>query len=453
MLYFEEEKHILTLSELNSLIKDSIEITLPDAFWVKAELASVHESRGHCYMELIEKEEQTTLRGGGVIAAQARACCWQNTWMRLSPKFRSTTGEPLRAGMSVLLLVKANFHIAYGFSWIVLDIDPTFTMGDMARRRQEIIKQLKKEGVYDLNKQLHLSSFAKRIAVISSATAAGYGDFCNQLHDNEYGFTFETRLFPAVMQGQQVEPSIIQALEEVYENLSLFDAVVIIRGGGSTTDLSGFDTLALAENVANFPLPVITGIGHDRDQSIIDLVACHSMKTPTAVAAFLIDNLADTLEKINEYTRHMTNAIKRHVETNKLRLSKLEQYLSSAFAIRKEREYSKIDNLLSRMASSINRRLLTESKRIDVLTLHLPMALNSIQQRERHRLEMLEQRTSALDPINILRRGYSIALYKDKAVTDATQLKSGDEISLIFAKGKKNVKVCESEKKVVPLHP
>lgn len=453
MLYFEGEKHILTLSELNNLIKDSIEITMPNVYWVKAELASVRESRGHCYMELIEKEDSTNFRGDGIIAAQARACCWQNTWTRLSPKFQNTTGEPLRAGMSVLLCVKANFHISFGFSWIVLDIDPTFTMGDMARRRQEIIKQLKKEGVFDLNKQLRLSPFAKRIAVISSATAAGYGDFCNQLHDNEYGFMFETRLFAATMQGTQVEHSIINALEEIYENLTQFDAVVIIRGGGSTTDLSCFDSLALAENVANFPLPVITGIGHDRDQSIIDLIACHSMKTPTAVAAFLIDNLADTLERINDYARHITDIVQRRMETERMNTHRIEQYLSSAFAIRKEREYGKINELSSKMASAMSRRLLIESKRIEAISLHLPMTLTNLQQRERHRLDILEQRAHALDPVHILKRGYSIAMFQGKAVTDASQLKVGDELTLVMAKGEKNVKVCVSKKKIVPLHP
>jgi exodeoxyribonuclease VII large subunit len=295
----------LTLSMLNGIVRETIESEMPDSYWVQAELASVRENRGHCYMELVEKA------GDGMIAAQARACCWKNTWLNAGRHFCEVTGSPLSSGMKVLMRVHASFHEAFGFSWIVDEIDPTFTLGDMARRRQEIIRILTEEGVIDLNKQLSISPFCQRIAVISSATAAGYGDFCNQLADNPYGFQFQTQLFPATMQGEQVESSIIQALNKIHSSAlesdtsAPFDCVVIIRGGGSTTDLSGFDTLALAENVANFPLPIITGIGHERDKSILDIVACVSVKTPTAVAEFLIANLAQTAERIDTCTQRM----------------------------------------------------------------------------------------------------------------------------------------------------
>lgn len=202
MIQFDDDRKALSLSQLNAFVREVIELSLDGCYWVEAELASVHESRGHCYMELIEKDEFTN-----TPIAQARACCWRNTWLRLEPRFVSATGEPLRSGMKVLLKVKANFHEAYGFSWVVYDIDPTFTIGDMARRRQEILRALKASGVIDLNKSLPISPFAKRIAVVSSPTAAGYGDFCNQLIDNEYGFQFTTRLFPAIMQGEGVEQS------------------------------------------------------------------------------------------------------------------------------------------------------------------------------------------------------------------------------------------------------
>ena len=274
----------LTLYQLNNLVRQVIDYSLSETYWVEAELAECRESGGHCYMDLVQKDEDT-------LVARAQARCWRSTWSYVLPKFMKVTGERPRPGMKVLLMVKPQFHEAYGFSWIVQDIDPNYTLGDMARQRQEIINTLKREGIFDLNKSLSIPMFAQRIAVISSQTAAGYGDFCDQLQNNEYGFKFSTRLFPAVMQGEQVEQTIIEALNKINDSIEDFDVVVIIRGGGATSDFSGFDTLELAENVANFPLPIITGIGHDRDECILDMISCVRVKTPTAAATWLIDNL------------------------------------------------------------------------------------------------------------------------------------------------------------------
>ena len=220
---------------------------MPGDYWVEAELADVRESAGHCYMELVQKDEF-----GSTPVARASAKCWRSTWMLARPHFERVTGERIHAGMKVLLQVHAQFHENYGFSWIVTDIDPTFTLGDMARKRMEIVRTLKEEGVFDLNRELSIPLFAQRIAVISSATAAGYGDFCSQLSNNAYGFDFIVELFQAVMQGEQVEQSVIAALNRINECADLFDCVVIIRGGGATSDLSGFDTLALAEKWQTF---------------------------------------------------------------------------------------------------------------------------------------------------------------------------------------------------------
>lgn len=437
MITFEDDNSgALSLSQLNRLVKEVIELSMDGAYWVEAEVANVNDSRGHCYMELVEKDERTN-----TPIAQARACCWASTWMRVSPKFLRATGEELRRGMKVLLRVKANFHEAYGFSWVVLDIDPTYTIGDMARRRQEIIRQLKEEGVIDLNKQLPIPMFAKRIAVISSPTAAGYGDFCNQLTDNEYGFAFQTRLFPAIMQGEQVEESVIAALNKVYEEVENFDIVVIIRGGGSTADLSGFDTLALAENVAQFPLPVITGIGHDRDQSVLDIVACMSVKTPTAVAAFLIDNLAGTLARIEEAAQRIQNAVRQRMEAERLKLQRMEHYLSSFFSLRKTKEESRIQNLATRLYAIVDRRLMMERNRLETMGQRLPFLASSIMQRETSRIQLLEQRVHAVDPINILRRGYSITLHEGTAVKGPQQVNKGDEVTILTAAGVINAMV------------
>ena len=312
------ERH-LTLYELNQLVREVIESEMSNEYWVEAELSECRESRGHCYMELIQKDEQTA-----TPIAKASAKCWATKWMLIRPGFERTTGQRLHAGMKILLKVYAQFHEAYGFSWIVTDIDPTYTLGDMARKRQEIIRQLKAEGVFDLQKELQLPLFCQRIAVISSETAAGYGDFCNQLADNPYGFKFCTQLFPAIMQGEGVEQSIIAALERIYSLTSYpspptsdFDCVVIIRGGGATSDMSGFDTLALAENVANFPLPIITGIGHDRDESILDMVSHIRVKTPTAAASLLIDQLKTVLDTINESQIRLTRYAQQRLSTLK----------------------------------------------------------------------------------------------------------------------------------------
>lgn len=404
---------------------------MPDSYWVEAELLDCHEGNGHCYMELVQKDEYSN-----TPVARARANCWRSTWMRLRPRFEKVTGQRLHAGMKVLLQVKASFHPAYGFSWNIIDIDPTYTMGDLARRRQEIIAALKEEGVFDLNKSIGIPMFAQRIAVISSETAAGYGDFCGQLADNPYGFQFSTRLFPTVMQGEMVEQSVISALDSINAEIEEFDVVVIIRGGGATSDLSGFDTFALAENVANFPLPVITGIGHDRDESVLDMISCVRVKTPTAAADFLISNLADTLATIEDLGHRLVTHIKERLSEEKVRMSAMQSLLPTLFYRRKSRETDIISSLSARIQTATARRLQAESARIDGISQRLPLYATSRLDREKHRLEMISQRADAVNPIHILRRGYSIALHEGKAVKDSALLSPGDSIDIVMAEGK-----------------
>ncbi|SFC74711.1 Exodeoxyribonuclease VII large subunit [Xylanibacter ruminicola] len=399
------ERHI-TLFELNRLVREAIEDALPMEYWVEAELSECRESRGHCYMELIQKDEQTA-----TPIAKASAKCWANKWLTIRPYFERTTGQQLHAGMKVLLQVYPQFHEAYGFSWIVTDIDPTYTLGDMARKRQEIIQKLKAEGVFDLQKELQLPVFCQRIAVISSQTAAGYGDFCNQLADNPYGFKFETQLFPAIMQGEGVEQSIISALEQIYD--MPFDCVVIIRGGGATSDMSGFDTLALAENVANFPIPIITGIGHERDESILDMISHTRVKTPTAAAALLIDHLKGVLETIEGAQSMITHYVQQKLSIINSQLSIISEAIPRLFSIVKTRQEAKIDALYTRLPMLIERRLTSE----------------------RHRLQLMDEKLKALDPTLLLARGYSITMHNGRAVKDASQLPPGDEIETRLAKG------------------
>ena len=406
-----------SLRQLNLMVRDAIEMHLPDEYWVEAELSECRERGGHCYMELVEKEESTH-----TPIARASAKCWRQTWQILEPYFERVTSQPLRAGLKVLLKVYAQYHEAYGFSWIVTDIDPTYTIGDMARKRQEIIRKLKEEGVFDLQKELQLPLFCQHIAVISAEGAAGFGDFVRQLEDNPYDLHFDITLFPAIMQGEQVEQSVIAALEEIYDqsqqllanNSKPFDVVCILRGGGATADLSGFDTLALAEHVANFPLPIITGIGHDRDESILDMVSHIRVKTPTAAAALLIDHLQQVLLRIENAQQRIATAISQKLSTQGNRLSTL-QTLIPTLAL----------------------RILSDSHhRIEMLGSRIPVAIERRLTSQNHRLESITLQLQSFDPQLLLSRGYSITTYQGKVIRDPSQLKAGDEIETRVEKGK-----------------
>ena len=425
-------KETLTLFELNSLVRQVIESTLAREYWVEAELAEARESRGHCYMELVQKDEFSN-----TPVARASAKCWRSQWLMIQPHFERVTGQRLHAGMKVRLKVYAQFHEAYGFSWIVTDIDPSFTLGDLARRRQQIIQQLKQEGVFDLQKELHLPLFCLRIAVISSETAAGYGDFCHQLADSP--FAFSPQLFPATMQGEQVEQSIISALNSIYSHLSpptsQFDCVVIIRGGGATADMSGFDTLALAENVAQFPLPIITGIGHDRDECVLDMVSHLRVKTPTAAAQLLIDRAQQVLDRINQAQLRISHQSQAQLAVHTSRLAVLAQRIPTLFSLVKTRQEARLEGLQHTLASNALRRIDREQARLTMLSSRLSPLVGQLLTQHRHHLELLQQRTASLDPQLLLSRGYSITLLNGKAIRKATQLAPGDRIETRLAEG------------------
>lgn len=420
----------LSLYELNNLVREVISTTLHDEYWVETELSELREVRGHCYMELIQKDLFSN-----TPVAKASAKCWKNKWLLLSPKFEKVTGQSLRSGLKVLLKVYPDFHEAYGFSWIVTDINPEFTMGDMARKRLEIVNQLKAEGVFDLQKELKMPLFAQRIAVISSANAAGYGDFCNQLADNSYGLQFHTRLFSAVMQGEGVEQSVIAALNEINSNVDDFDVVVIIRGGGATSDMSGFDTLSLAENVANFPLPIITGIGHDRDESVLDMVSHTRVKTPTAAAAFLVDHLERVYERVLDAQNELLSTIQHRMEMEKACLQHLGEKIPMLFSLYKGRQEALLDRIFINISSAVQKRLAQENRLLDGLTQRIKPGLERRLMRENYRLDLLSQRAKALDPALLLRRGYSMTTLNGHVVKDKSQLKPGDEIVTRLEKG------------------
>ena len=396
-----------TLLELNHMVRETIERQMDGEYWVEAELSDLHD-RNHCYMELVENDPF-----GPTPLAKARAVCWANRWTALRSKFERQTQQQLRPGIKVRMMVTPTFHEAYGFAYQVSDIDPDYTLGDIVRKRMEIIRQLKESGIFDLQRELVLPRFAQRIAVVSSAQAAGYGDFCHQIDDNSYGLSFSHELFAAIMQGEQVEQSVIAALDRINARIDEFDVVVIIRGGGATTDMSGFDTLALAENVANFPLPIITGIGHDRDECILDMVSYMRVKTPTAAAAFLIDHLSEVYTALVSARERISRIAERHLAYEKMRLKQLADRIPTLFALTRERQTKRIDALAHRLDRAATQRL----------------------ERERHRLQLVGQRAQAQDPIHILRRGYSITLHNGHALRSGDELADGDIIETRLEQG------------------
>ncbi|HWR99866.1 MAG TPA: exodeoxyribonuclease VII large subunit, partial [Prolixibacteraceae bacterium] len=317
-------KERLSLSELNGEVKKVLSANFTAPVWVIAEISEINiHSNGHCYLTLIEKGESEDR-----IVAQARATIWSYTFRMLRPFFETTTGQQLTDGIKVLLHVSVEFHEMYGFSLNVRNIDPTYTLGDQARKRREIIQRLTDEGVLTMNKELGLPLVPQKIAVISSSTAAGYEDFMQQLSANARGFHFYTKLFPAMMQGNQSEQSIIDALDRIYPYADFFDLVVIIRGGGSQVDLSCFDNYNVAYHVTQFPLPVLTGIGHEKDDSIVDLVAHTRLKTPTAVAEFILEGAGAFEDRINMLEQEAIGLIESRMEDEKSRLEGLTRELS-----------------------------------------------------------------------------------------------------------------------------
>ena len=310
-----------SLLELCEWIQDVVGNDMPDRYWVRAEIASM-SVRGHCYMELVEKSEN------GILAAKMRATCWSNVYALLSAYFAQETGQSLHVGLQVLLEVSVEYHAVYGLSLNVWSIDPTYTLGDLAKQRQATIRQLTEDGVMELQRALEVPSLPRRVAVISSADAAGYGDFCDQLKNNRFGFAFVTQLYPAVVQGDTAARSVVNALGAIAAQEEEWDVVVIIRGGGASTDLSCFDDYMLASHCAQFPLPIVAGIGHTRDVSVVDMVVHTSVKTPTAAAEWLIGRVAEQVERVGNLMQRLQRTVRAAVGAEKNRLTYYHQRLA-----------------------------------------------------------------------------------------------------------------------------
>lgn len=394
----------LTLTELLSAVKQCIKSTFTENYWVVAEIAEAKEhQRGHCYLTLIERQQEG-------LTAQIKANIWAYEYRRLIQKFRSATGEGFKVGMKVMLLVAVDCHEVYGMSLNIKDVEPSYTVGEMALKRKEIIERLKAEGLIEKNKSLPLPLAPQRIAVVSSSQAAGFGDFINQLTHNPYNYRFKVRLFEALLQGDLAEASIIKALNEVSALQDDFDVVVIIRGGGSSVDLSCFDSYDLAVTVANFPLPVFTGIGHEKDDTIVDMVAHTRLKTPTAVAEFLVSGLRFFEDTLMELHQRLKSVAHRCLKAEGLRL----------------------DSLSNRFIYASNNFITNNKNRLSMLHLRLFGGYKAFVTKQQSLLDSLNQAIRLLSPENVLRRGYSITTYKGKAIKQPSDLRDGAEITTIL---------------------
>jgi exodeoxyribonuclease VII large subunit len=425
------ENNPLSLYEFLGEVKTSLKNNLPYSTWVTAEISELKVNySGHCYLELIEKEP-----AGESVKARARATIWSSVYRLIQPYFETTTHSRLATGMKVMVKAAVEFHELYGFSLNITDIEPAYTIGEMALQRQEIINRLMAEGVFDMNKSLTVADLPGRIAVISSKTAAGLGDFMDQLTKNDFGYKFYVKLFPAVMQGVEAEQSIIAALDRIFTHEDFFDLVVIIRGGGSQSDLNCFNSYWLAYHICQFPIPVFTGIGHEQDETIADLVAHTRLKTPTAVAEFLIGIYRVADEKINELSISLTDAATDLVEIERDRFSTFLKSLKPEVIKYLTASSGNLRFHGIRLSGFAKQRLILESgignRRSDLLRERCRKYLDQ----NKHILDMLDKKCTYMDPFLILKRGYSVTYFQGKAIKDPEKVPLQSELITRLAGG------------------
>ena len=426
------DKQALSLVELNQRIRMTLEQAFPDTYWVRAEMSDVRENgaSGHCYLEFIEKDPRS-----GQLLAKVRGAIWAKTFRLLKPYFEMETGQRFVSGLKVLVRVTVDFHELYGLSLTVVDIDPAYTLGDMARKRLEIIRQLQEEGVFELNKELPLPLLPRRIALISSPTAAGYEDFVNQLTHNRAGYPFYVKLFPALMQGERTEESVIAALDRIYAHQELFDVVALLRGGGATSDLNSFDSYLLAANCAQFPLPILTGIGHERDDTVVDLVAHTRLKTPTAVAEFLIARMDQAAQTVEELQQTMTQSASVRLLQEKQRLQSYATRFPALVGQRMERNRTLLHQLGAKLPTMAQGFVERKRAMVDRLVMQLRNATTTHLAEKQRFLQLQEQFVRMASPDYILRRGYSLTLREGKIIKRAEELQAGEELTTRFMDG------------------
>jgi exodeoxyribonuclease VII large subunit len=449
----------LSLTELQLIIRDSLYLALPDMYWVIAEISEIKENfAGHCYLELIEKHPDEKN-----VRAKAKAIIWSSRYIFLKSLFENVTGESLKEGLKILVKTKVEYHEVYGLSLVISDIDPSFTIGEMALRRQMIIKKLEQEGVFTMNRELNFPVVPQRIAIISSKNAAGYSDFISHLTGNSYGYVFYTSLIDTAMQGTESEQGVIFALNKIADYSDLFDLVVIIRGGGSQTDLSWFDNYNIAYLVTQFPIPVLTGIGHDKDMSVTDMVAYKSLKTPTAVADYIVDCVAEAENHLIELSSAITDISRSIIEGNRIRIeeSRIKLIPLSRLMISEIKDdlTGKIieiinfgkeyivrsglapENQKSRLTSDVKSCLNGKKVMIERNIQDLIVLTNNTLNRNIIKLSGLETNLSILSPDNVLRRGYTITTHNGKIIKKSDQIQTGDIIDTQFSDGEVKSKV------------
>ena len=421
----------MTLSEFNALIEGVINSeSILHNRWVIAETVDMRLNRnGHCYLELIEKNDN------GDTVAKLGAAIWANNYRALYHQFLNATGRPLANGMKVMVKVTANYHKLYGFRLVINDIDPNYTMGDMERLRKEILARLVREGIKEMNQQLPWPSVPQRVAIISSATAAGYGDFMNQLHNNPYHLQFYTCLFQAMMQGNQTVPSVLEALDRINANIDLFDCVVIIRGGGATSELNAFDNYDLASAVAQFPIPVIVGIGHERDVTVLDDIAAMRVKTPTAAAEWLIQRGTNALAHLDDLQETVVSTVRETVNQAREHLAYYTSMIPATARRILDTNRIRLDNHANNIPFAASSLIVNQRTRMERAMERMGAAVASVVQREQQRLQALGDKATLLSPVNTLQRGYALVRVGDKCVTTARQLKPGDQVTMQFAAG------------------
>ncbi len=444
----------LSLRDYLAAIRSVITTQVKPDVWVRAEISELKvNASGHCYLTLIEKEASGRMN----VCAKVSAIIWNNVYRMMSAMFLSVTNQQLQPGMSVLVCVSPNFHEAFGFSLVISDIDPTFTLGDMARRRQEVIEKLKADGVWDMNRELPFSELPQRIAVISSETAAGFGDFINQLEQNQRQFKFYWHLFPAIMQGADAPASIMEALDAVFAAQECFDVVAIVRGGGASADMLAFDDYDLASCCAQFPLPILSGVGHERDTCVLDMVAYQRCKTPTAVGALLVDCFEQAYAKLDglslsfadgvrsllrEENERLKNGAMGFVKSVPLaltaeeaRLSRLNANLRVMVSRRCQQEENRLNACASMLKASTKLKLQSADMNLADLKSRLQMNIKTLISQKQNRLDLLEQKIELQSPQNLLKKGYSMTLKDGKLVRSAADLKAGDLLETRFAEG------------------
>ncbi len=426
-----DAERAISLSTFQQMLGDVIR-SAPDltGAWVTAELSDVRVSGGHCYMELIEKDEFS-----GQVIAKMRAMIWSSAYRILQRKFIAGTGNAIQSGMKVMVKGSANHHNVYGLSFTISDIDPAYTLGDIERQRREILERLAREGVLDYNRSLTFPEVPQKIAVISAAGAAGYGDFLDHLVSSPEGFKFYPMLIPAVMQGERTAASVLEALDFVESTIDFWDCVVIIRGGGATTDMHGFDNYELARRVAEFPIPVVVGIGHERDRNVLDEIACRRCKTPTAVADFLVDCCRQSWQTVVTDVRDIVDYVTERMKGEQLRLANIENILPARVKMVAIREQNRLHTIGMGIEKIIARRFSDSQSKLNMIALRIENAAKGNMERKRLRLNRMEDILRLVSPENILKRGYSITRLNGHAIKDTSEIKPGDKITTTLLSG------------------